>query len=108
MEQVTQRQRIPWVFQIPDLETLFLPFLFPAFVFCALLEFTFVNYMWRKLQPDVLRKVISVPDSASSGEGDYQTDHNGKDRGNPGPQTNSTPVAVTVVSCAQWGGGLTD
>ena len=25
--------------------------LFSAFVFCALLEFTFVNYMWRKQPP---------------------------------------------------------
>uniref|UniRef100_A0A8D8VU11 Glycine receptor subunit alpha-3 n=1 Tax=Cacopsylla melanoneura TaxID=428564 RepID=A0A8D8VU11_9HEMI len=68
-----------------------------AFVFCALLEFTFVNYMWRKLQPDVLRRVISVPDDSGSGgpgEGDYQTDHNGKNRA---AQGNSTPVAVTVV-----------
>ncbi|KAL1452900.1 hypothetical protein WDU94_007085 [Cyamophila willieti] len=52
--------------------------------------------MWRKLQPDVLRKVISVPDDSGSGTGEeeYQTDHNGKNRA---AQGNSTPVAVTVV-----------
>ncbi|XP_046682348.1 glycine receptor subunit beta-type 4-like [Homalodisca vitripennis] len=29
-----------------------------AFVFCALLEFTFVNYMWRKVTPEMTRRAI--------------------------------------------------
>ncbi|XP_065203872.1 glycine receptor subunit beta-type 4-like isoform X2 [Planococcus citri] len=33
-----------------------------AFVFSALLEFTIVNYMWRKLQPELLKKIVSIPD----------------------------------------------
>ncbi|XP_050419704.1 glycine receptor subunit alpha-3-like [Adelges cooleyi] len=32
-----------------------------AFVFCALLEFTVVNYMWRKLRPDILRSFLTEP-----------------------------------------------
>ncbi|XP_060870040.1 glycine receptor subunit alpha-2-like [Metopolophium dirhodum] len=32
-----------------------------AFVFCALLEFTVVNYMWRKLRPDILRNILTEP-----------------------------------------------
>ncbi|RZF33856.1 hypothetical protein LSTR_LSTR008979 [Laodelphax striatellus] len=35
-----------------------------AFVFCALLEFTFVNYMWRKLSPEILRKTL-IPDGVN-------------------------------------------
>ncbi|RZF35656.1 hypothetical protein LSTR_LSTR013067 [Laodelphax striatellus] len=38
-----------------------------AFVFCALLEFTFVNYMWRKLSPDILKRTF-VPEAASNGD----------------------------------------
>ncbi|CAH0771645.1 unnamed protein product [Bemisia tabaci] len=33
-----------------------------AFVFCALLEFTFVNYMWRKYQPEPMRRLIAIPE----------------------------------------------
>lgn len=32
-----------------------------AFVFCALLEFTVVNYMWRKLRPDLLKSMLTEP-----------------------------------------------
>ncbi|XP_075232274.1 glycine receptor subunit beta-type 4-like [Lycorma delicatula] len=35
-----------------------------AFVFCALLEFTFVNYMWRKLTPELLKKAL-VPEAVN-------------------------------------------
>jgi len=35
--------------------------IFAAFVFCALLEFTVVNYMWRKLRPDILRNILTEP-----------------------------------------------
>lgn len=34
-------------------------FIFTAFVFCALLEFTVVNYMWRKLRPDILKNMLT-------------------------------------------------
>ncbi|XP_075230941.1 glycine receptor subunit alpha-2-like [Lycorma delicatula] len=37
-----------------------------AFVFCALLEFTFVNYMWRKLAPETTRQGKS--ESRSNGK----------------------------------------
>lgn len=36
-------------------------YMFTAFVFCALLEFTVVNYMWRKLRPDILRNILTEP-----------------------------------------------
>ncbi|KAI5728479.1 hypothetical protein M8J77_016766 [Diaphorina citri] len=68
-----------------------------AFVFCALLEFTFVNYMWRKLQPDLLRKVVSVPDEREGGGGEYQTDLNGKNRGLAGAQENNSAVAAPLL-----------
>ncbi|XP_008474882.1 glycine receptor subunit beta-type 4-like [Diaphorina citri] len=68
-----------------------------AFVFCALLEFTFVNYMWRKLQPDLLRKVVSVPDEREGGGGEYQTDLNGKNRGLAGAQENNSAVAAPLA-----------
>ncbi|KAI5698711.1 hypothetical protein M8J76_007753 [Diaphorina citri] len=68
-----------------------------AFVFCALLEFTFVNYMWRKLQPDLLRKVVSVPDEREGGGGEYQTDLNGKNRGLAGAQENNSAVAAPLM-----------
>lgn len=37
------------------------PLIVAAFVFCALLEFTVVNYMWRKLRPDVLKNILTEP-----------------------------------------------
>ncbi|XP_054280198.1 glycine receptor subunit alpha-2-like [Macrosteles quadrilineatus] len=54
-----------------------------AFVFCALLEFTFVNYMWRKLVPEVLKRTTTLPESVSG---------RGLDS-----ETNTQTVAVTVV-----------
>ncbi|XP_039291119.1 glycine receptor subunit alpha-2-like [Nilaparvata lugens] len=60
-----------------------------AFVFCALLEFTFVNYMWRKLSPEILRKTL-IPDGVN---GDVIT------KGAPQLATEQPEeaVAVTVV-----------
>ena len=68
-----------------------------AFVFCALLEFTFVNYMWRK-QPFLVcsRKRRQAQQQTSSSEA-----VNGKDiLGNNQPQDaddNMGAVAVPLV-----------
>lgn len=57
----------------------------PAFVFCALLEFTFVNYMWRKQPVEVFDRKKTSPEAV-----------NGKavDRSSEEPDS---AVAVTVV-----------
>ncbi|XP_039291072.1 glycine receptor subunit beta-type 4 [Nilaparvata lugens] len=39
-----------------------------AFVFCALLEFTFVNYMWRKIAPDFTHNNVQPTDSRTNGK----------------------------------------
>lgn len=74
-----------------------------AFVFSALLEFTIVNYMWRKLQPELLKKIVSIPEHvhppATSNavsvkqQQDVCTDN---DRA-AGLSANDFAVAVTVV-----------
>lgn len=57
----------------------------PAFVFCALLEFTFVNYMWRKQPIEVFDKKKKSPEAV-----------NGKAVDRSSEESDSA-VAVTVV-----------
>lgn len=61
-----------------------------AFVFCALLEFTFVNYMWRKLVPEILKRTTTIPESV-----------NGKGM-SADMETDGTAVSVTVVRTVRW------
>jgi hypothetical protein len=37
----------------------------PAFVFCALLEFTFVNYMWRKQPAEKFDRKKKSPEAVN-------------------------------------------
>ncbi|XP_050540665.1 glycine receptor subunit beta-type 4-like isoform X2 [Daktulosphaira vitifoliae] len=43
-----------------------------AFVFCALLEFTVVNYMWRKLKPDILKTFLTEPLNGGTSSKTYE------------------------------------
>jgi len=38
-----------------------------AFVFCALLEFTVVNYTWRKIRPDIQKNMMTEPVNGGTG-----------------------------------------
>lgn len=74
-----------------------------AFVFCALLEFTIVNYLWRKLQPEMLTKIVSVPEhvktSSDSNVVNLKTSQDNrmeKDKASA-MAPNELAVAVTVV-----------
>ncbi|XP_075231024.1 glycine receptor subunit alpha-2-like, partial [Lycorma delicatula] len=73
-----------------------------AFVFCALLEFTFVNYKWRKIVPDLLKRTttMTIPDSAA-----------GLTATSKEVDNNTAAVAVTLVrkvcTVAESKGGTT-
>ncbi|XP_039291097.1 glycine receptor subunit alpha-2 [Nilaparvata lugens] len=68
-----------------------------AFVFCALLEFTFVNYMWRKLSPDILKRTF-VPEAASNGEAPISKQGvSPSAQGDTITTTTQEAIAVTVV-----------
>ncbi|XKL66958.1 hypothetical protein PGB90_010378 [Kerria lacca] len=74
-----------------------------AFVFSALLEFTIVNYMWRKLQPELLKKIVSVPQQINGGSDSNAVtlrtpqDNRIEKEKVPGISQNELAVAVTVV-----------
>jgi hypothetical protein len=64
----------------------------PAFVFCALLEFTFVNYMWRKQPVEKVDGKKKSPEAV-----------NGKAVAQSSEESDSA-VAVTmvIISCRHY------